>query len=225
MTRATLRNAQAVFANQYVPEITARSLAHFNRLDPQARHEAVQDCLCQAWANFRSAVEHGKVSRAASAGSAANRPRDTVTPASLALFANLGFGTGRRFAGSSSTDVLADRTRLMGRTQVTSLNAAGGAVHEVLAARRTERRPDRLVQTRLDWSAFRRSGLLTGQERLALDLLAQGHTNNEIAAILGVSPARSCQIKIRLAAAVTEFFGPAVSYVTVNDRGRGRRLA
>ena len=72
MTRATLRNAQAVFANQYVPEITARSLA---------------------------------------------------------LFANLGFGTGRRFAGSSSTDVLADRTRLMGRTQVTSLNAAGGAIH------------------------------------------------------------------------------------------------
>ena len=48
------------FTKHFLPEITRRSYAHFSRLDPAAREEAVQDCVCEAWVNFQSAVARGK---------------------------------------------------------------------------------------------------------------------------------------------------------------------
>ena len=76
-----------------------------------------------------------------------------------------------------------------------------------MADRRMENRPDRLAQTRMDWSAFRVSGLLKAKEQIALDLLAAGYRNGELARALCVSDARACQITDDLGHAVVGFFG------------------
>ena len=111
--RPVSQNARAVFEQHYLPEITARSFAHFSRLDPAAREEAVQDCVASAYANFLSVTTRGK--RMLAGGGAPSRGRSKrgrVTPGTLALFANRSYDVGRRFAGSSNVDVLDERTRL-----------------------------------------------------------------------------------------------------------------
>ena len=213
------RDPRTVFEQHYLPEITARSFAHYCRLDPIAREEAIQDCVCQAWLNFRSATARGK--RTLADGVAPSRRRSKrgrVTPGTLALFSNRAYDVGRRFTGSSSVDVMGERAQLNGRVRIVSLDDAPPqadglddcTLHEALTTRRMENRPDELAQQRLDWSAFRTSGLLSLKEQVALDLLAAGYRNGELARALAVSDPRACQIKDNLAAAIVGFFGPSI---------------
>jgi hypothetical protein len=104
------QDPRAVFEQHYLPEITARSFAHFSRLVPAAREEAIQDSVCQAWLNFQSATARGKLTLADGIMPRCGKgKRGHVTPGTLAQFANCSYDVGRRFSGSSNTDVMGER--------------------------------------------------------------------------------------------------------------------
>jgi hypothetical protein len=207
-----------VFEQCYLPEITRRSFAHFSRLDPAAREQAVQDCVCEAWRNFCSATARGKRMLADGVAPRSSRSkRGRVTPATLARFSHRSYDVGRRFSGSSKTDVLGERTRLTGRVNVISIDDAPHTdglddctIREVLADRRAENAPAELAAWNIDWGNFYRSDLLDNRQRVVLDLLASGHRTFEIAQAIGVSSPRAVQLTDALGDAVAQFFGPDV---------------
>ena len=195
------------FVQEYLPEIETRTLRHYNRLDREAREEALQEVRCLSWMMYRSAVAQGK------AGSKEQCPGDNgrpdFTPCTLAWFANRHYDSGRRFAGSSTTDVLADGTRITGRVAITRIDDA--TFHEAFADRRAQNDPAWLAQTTIDWCDLGRSGLLNEKGQKTLKLLAHGYRNGELSRALGVCPARVSQIvHENVANAVVEFFGPSI---------------
>jgi hypothetical protein len=210
---------RAVFEQHYLPEITARSFAHFSRLDPAAREEAVQDCLASAYVTFLSASARGKRTLASrGAPSPGRNKRGRVTPGTLAQFANRSYDVGRRFTGSSNVDVLGERTRLNGRVNVVSLDDCPPQVdglndctiREVLADRHAENTPAELAAWNIDWSTFYGSDLLNDRQRVVLDLLAAGYRTGEVAQTLCVSPARAVQLTDAVGEAAAQFFGPDI---------------
>jgi len=218
----------AVFEQHYLPEITARSFAHFCRLDPAAREEAVQDCVASAYANFLSVTARGKRTLSDSTSSSRGRSkRARVTPGTLAQFANRSYDVGRRFSGSSNVDVMGERTRLNGRVNVVSLDDC--TIREVLADRRAENTPAELAAWNIDWGNFYRSDFLDDRQRVVLDLLASGHRTGEVAQTLCVSPARAVQLTDALGDAAAQFFGPEIVPATrptaklTKKRGRPAR--
>jgi len=237
MSVATTQDPRQLFQERYVPEIEMRSRLHFRRLDREAQEEAVQETMCQSWAMFVSAMANGK--RCHGTPGAGLSKKGSVTPASLALFANKRVDAGWRFAGSSTTDVLADRTRRVGRVEITSLDGGEGrTLSEVLADRRAENDPAGLAAARIDWSTFRTSGLLTAKAQKALDLAALGYRNGQLAQALGVCDARATQIRQQIGESLRQFFGsdlPAPVQKTPKRKGgrhkrrgsrsgRGRRI-
>ena len=226
------------FEQHYLPEITARSFAHFCRLDPAAREEAVQDCVASAYATFLSAAARGKRTLAGCATPGRGRSKcGRVTPGTLAQFANRSYDVGRRFSGSSNVDVMGERTRLNGRVKVVSLDdcppQADGlndcTLREVLADRRAENTPAELAAWNIDWGTFYRSDLLNDRQRIVLDLLACGCRTGEVAQTLCVSPARAVQLTDAVGHAAAQFFGPDIVPVTrptgkpTKKRGRPAR--
>ena len=235
--RAINADVCTVFERHFLPEITARSFAHFSRLDPVAREEAVQDCVASAYANFLSVTARGKRTLSDSTAPSRGRSkRGRVTPGTLAQFANRSYDVGRRFAGSSNVDVLGERTRLNGRVNVVSLDDAPAqanglndcTIREVLADRRAENTPAELAAWNIDWGSFYRSDLLNDRQRVVLDLLACGCRTGEVAQTLCVSPARAVQLTDALGDAAAQFFGPDIVPATrladkpAKKRGRPR---
>jgi hypothetical protein len=211
----------AVFAKSFLPEIERRSRQHYARFDPDARAEAVQESTCLAWKMFMSAHARGRIDMD---GNTAQEGLPPITACSLAWFANRSYDSGRRFCGQNRTDALSDGTRIAGRVEVTSLEC-GDVLQEALTDHRAGTDPAPTVQARLDWSAFGQCGLLNHKSKAALPLLAAGYRNGQLAEALGVSDARSCQIKGLIGKAATKFFGSDVRPV-VRQRGiraRGRR--
>jgi len=210
----TTQDPDAVFTRRFMPEIVARSRRHFAHLDPAGREEAVQDCVCRAWSMYRSAIARGKTGAVAARpnGTQQGSARSGFTAASLAMFSNLSFDSGVRFTGLNRTDVMAPGTRASGRVCISSLSDCEGDVFlETFRDRRAEGDPARLAGERIDWSDFKRSGLLSEKSLRTLDLLALGFRNGELSRALGVCPARVSQIvHENVANAVVDFFGPAI---------------
>ena len=225
-TRMT-QDPDALFTRRFMPEIVARSRRHFSHLDPEARQEAVQDCVCRAWSMYRSAVARGKTGSVTAQPNGAQQDggRPGFTAASLAMFSNLSFDSGVRFTGLNRTDVMAPGTRAAGRVCVSSIDGRDDVTfHDVFADRRALNDPAWLAQTTIDWDAFAHSDLLNEKGRKALGLLATGHRNGELARELGVCPSRASQIvHDEIGEAVVTFFGPSIMPTAGRRAERGPR--
>ncbi len=186
-----------------LPEIESRAEAAFRRLDPEAREDAVAEATALCWQNYLHRAAIGK----------------PVGPASLAYYAALGVRSGRSCCGESSTDVLAPRTRLLGRATVESLDAvpvrrSGDGQDgwwdrsEALEDRRLLERPFERVRIKHDYGKFLCLPEVTDQERRVFNLLALGHGTGEIARDLQVSAPRACQIKHAMGRKLRAFMRP-----------------
>jgi DNA-directed RNA polymerase specialized sigma24 family protein len=166
-----------------LPEISRRSARHFSHLPADAREEAVQESIVQAWALFRSARKRGN---------------DRCTPATLSWYAHQAVDAGRKFGGYTKRDAL-DRTVSLERF-------ADGGVNKV-GLNLLGRYPNPLEATRvsLDWASF--EDLLTERQRDIVTKLSEGWRRSEIAQYLGLTPGRVTQILKHVASAYREMFG------------------
>ncbi len=199
---AGLSDAQDRFVAM-MPEIEPRAEVAFRHLDPEAREEAVAEAMALCWRNYLHCAAVGK----------------PVAPASLAHYAAVSVRSGRTCCGESSTDVLAPRTRLLGRATVESLDAASirgsGSDRDgwwdrsdTLEDRRLLERPFERVRIRHDYGKFLSLPSVTDQERRVFDLLALGYRTGEIARDLHVSAPRACQIKQAMGRKLRQFLRP-----------------
>ena len=133
----------------------------------------------------------------------------------MAHYAMLGVRCGRSLCGQNSTDVLAPRTQVLGRVVVESLdtlpaNDGWWDRSEALEDKRLCGRPFHRVRIRHDYGHFLAAPAVSDQEREVFQLLADGNRTSEIAAHLGVSAPRVCQVKNALGRKLRGFFGPEV---------------
>ena len=204
MDAGKLEEVQGRFA-EFLPDIQRITGSVLSGRDPESREEAVAEVTAQCWMNWLHL---------------ACRDRD-VTPGSLAHYGMLAVRSVRSLAGSNSTDVLSPRTRMLGRSRVQSFDAApcpGSADGDdsadgswdcswALADNRLWENPLERTRVKLDYGAFLRRGGLNRQERRVFRMLARGHTTGEMAAKLGVSAPRVCQIKKALGEKLVRFMG------------------
>jgi len=209
MTPVEVRDAQQQFVEMLtdIQKIASRA---FDHLDPEAREEAVANAVALSWANHLHCVAEDK----------------RVGAPSLAHYAIQGVKSGRSLCGQSSVDVLAARTRILGRATVQSLSEApvqhpaddgDDESHsgwwncsEALVDRKVWERPRERVRIKLDYDSFLRWPRVTVQECEVFNLLARGHRTSEIAHRLEVSAPRVCQIKNSIGEKLVGFFGRGV---------------
>jgi hypothetical protein len=205
-------------------ELTSRLWAFFSRLGRDARAEAVQDCLAVIWLRTLSAAAAGK-------------PLDDHTPYNAAVFAGKAYKCGRRFAGSSVVDAMADGTRLAGRATAQSVEEwvpteddlgrpDEKPLHRLLADPRNWNDPFEAARVRHDYPAVLDAECVGSKARAVFAMLAQTHGSapvGDMAAALHVTPARVCQLRTQLADALSRRgYGPANWPVAVKRRGRRR---
>jgi len=223
--------ARQWFEHHYA-ELKSRSAAQFNHLPFHNREEAVADVLATAYLGIVSAADRGVLHR--------------ITPFHLIDYARRQHRTGRRFGGSSTTDVLAEGTALCGRVKLVSLDdpapvphrqrVAGksirgcGTLAETLADRR-QAGPAEQARQNLDYHHILIREKVGRKARRVFQLLAsvQGlGSNSLIASALNVSAGRVCQIKNSLAAALSRHgYTPEMRPPTHQGRRRptGRKRA
>lgn len=193
---------QSRFMAMY-PELQSRATAigrSINRRDPE---DAAAEVIAAMWANFRQAAQRHR----------------WLNAKQLAWAAMAYVKGGRSIAGSSTTDVCATGTALMGRATVLPLSAF---THQQTDAWRTPT-TDRLQKdfdkavsgrwrespadrcaTKLDWAAF--ATTLTPRRRSVLHGFARGDRPGEMAKRLEVSAGRISQVSVELQDKVLEFF-------------------
>ena len=184
---------------QMMPDIKRIVGRAFDRLDREGRDEAVAETVALCWKNHLHCMAGHKA----------------ISAPSLAHYAILGVKSGRSLCGQSSTDVLAKRTRLLGRARVRSLSAARPVssdpgwwdCSEALVDNRVWERPLERVRIRHDYGAFLRWKPVTQQEREVFKLIALGNGTKEIAEELQVSAPRVCQVKDSLGRRLVGFMG------------------
>ena len=190
-------------------EIQSRSKACFSRLTPDRRQEAQAEVLATVFKATASAAKRGTLNR--------------LTPFHLVSYAVQQQRVGRRMAGSSSTDVLSDLTRIKRGTRVISLSqpALGSDNHEghrsslaeMLSDRRVDRSPFEQVRMAIDYAEIFDREKVSKKAREVFRLLAvvRGRGQNQtIARMLKVSPGRISQLKRKLAKALGKHqYGPA----------------
>ena len=201
-------SANLWFMNNYA-EIQSRSKACFCRLTPDRRQEAEAEVLATVFKATASAAKRGTLNR--------------LTPFHLVSYAVQQQRVGRRMAGSSSTDVLSDLTRIKRGTRVISLSqpAMGSdnyeghrsSLAEMLSDRRVDRSPFEQVRQNLDYPEILKREQVSKKAKEVFRLLAvvRGRGQNQtIARMLRVSPGRICQLKGKLAKALAKHqYGPA----------------
>ena len=154
-------------------EITGR-LRHFLReYNPELRDELVAEAVALAWSAFRSARSIGK----------------EVQPTTLAWYCARSVRSGRRLAGTSTTDAMSERAqREVGRVQ--SIEASRN-LYDLLVDRRWRWPLIDVCGVHMDWSDFR--DRCTDRERRIVDAKLAGEKQTMIARDVGVTPARICQ--------------------------------
>ena len=178
----------------------------FKRLSPADREEAVAEAVAQCWQNHLHCVAAKK----------------KVKPSSMAYYAVQGVKSGQSLSGTSSTDVLARRTQMLGRASVRSLDSVaercagdaggpdGGDWSEALVDKRIWERPPERARLKLDYGQFLSLPELTEQERATFEMLAEQYRTSEMAERLGVSAPRVCQVKGSVGRKLVDFFGASI---------------
>jgi hypothetical protein len=172
----------------------------------EAREEAVADCRACVYAWCVSAAGRGSL--------------DRITPWTAARYATTAHLSGRRFAGSSTTDALAEGTRAAGRAVVNSIedlesaDRRGGAaatLADVLPDHHWWDDPAENARRNHDYAFVPAAERLPAKARPVFRRLAESFGSDQaaIAGELGVSPGRVCRIKTDLAAALARRgYGP-----------------
>ena len=193
--------------SQNLSEIESRSRACLSRLQPEQREEAMAEVLGAVFHASVNAQKRGVLAR--------------ITPFHAVVFAVKRYRTGRRMAGSSITDVMAEGTQLRGRSKVVSLSAITEhdaetgrplPLSEVLADRRQDNNPLEQVRRNLDYPGILRKERISRKAREVFHLLSEVRGPGAglvMAQELKVSPGRVCQLKSELAVALARHdYGP-----------------
>ena len=153
-----------------VPMAERLARSSFRFRDPEARDEAVAQTLAICWRNYASCVRRGQ----------------HIWPNKIIRYAigqvhNCDFITGR-----SSVDVLAERTRHLGRVNVESLDfrpeppspsdraLSAGELSGALIDKKAWENPREATRIKLDYAAFLASGKLSKRQRVVFEMLAKG---------------------------------------------------
>ena len=163
--------AQAVFVEQFMPEIQSRAMMLLWDHPPEAREEGQQEILAQTWQGFLSAWKRGKAWR--------------VTPYTLTSFAHRHYRAGRRICASGRSDAMSESTRIAG-VELGEHNELDNPYFLTLGRSLPH------VRWKLDLATVIQS--LPRRQRMVLALMALGWRTGEIARQIGVSPPRVVQI-------------------------------
>jgi hypothetical protein len=107
---STLQDSQSQFV-AFLPALSGRLSTRFRHRDPEARADAIAEGIGIAWQIYLSARTSGK----------------TVTVGNIAFYAGRLVGSGRKMAGSSSTDALSEGALAREKMPAhVSLEALGG---------------------------------------------------------------------------------------------------
>jgi hypothetical protein len=186
-----------------VPELQSRLNALHSGLDAEAREEAVAEGLAYGYEIYKSSLLRGLAHK--------------ITTCSLAVFCAGLWRTGRRFTGSSATDVMADRTRVLNRVRLQPLD-----VHVIDQESGDEsdlpysdalidsKSPDpyEAARANIDYASMLNDEKVSAKARRVFQMTLEDQSegaNLRIADRLGVSPARSSQIKRELAEVFAEY--------------------
>ena len=194
-TRAqNVQQAQKQF-REIMPHIERIAGYAFRHRNPDARKEAVAEAVAQAWQNHLHCTLSGKNPGAPS----------------IAYYAVKNVRSGRKLAGTSSTDVHSEKTQMMGRASVCHTGKhdkpIGDGPTTPLIDHRTWMRPFHRARVEMDYPDFLDQGEVTAQEETVFSMLAEGRMGKEIAEELDVSQPRVSQIKKTLANKLVKFFG------------------
>ena len=169
----TLQAIQNEFA-AFLPELSGRLSSRFRRGNPEAKEDAIAEGLGTAWLMFLSARMRSK----------------TVTVGNLAFFAGRLVDSGRKVAGSSGTDALAEgalaRRRMPEHLSLDALGEACFAFCIVFGDRRWRWPILDYVAPSLDWQEF--EGRCSYRDRQIIRMRRAGWRQTEIASKLGISP-------------------------------------
>jgi len=187
-TKTQIEKAQKDFASVR-PSVEKVAGHAFKYMNPEAKEEVVAETTAAAWKNHFHYSMKGK----------------QLPVSSVAHYAVQNVRMGRRFAGTSSTDALSPRTKLLGRSRVSRF-VEGFSVSKALMNKRTWENPLEAVRIKLDYAKFLRLPDVKEQERKVFRLIAQGHTTAEIAEKMKVTPPRICQIKNSIGRKLKAFF-------------------
>ena len=180
-----------------VPTITTSARFAFRHLDPEARAEAVAECVANAFVAYVRLVELGKASLA--------------YPTVLARYAIMQFHAGRKVGTKSNVrDVLSEYCRQRKNVNVERLDQfdrAEEAWKEVLVEDR-HAGPAETARVRIDFADWLRS--LPAKVRRIAKTLAIGERTDETARKFGVSSGRISQLRGELAASWRRFVGDEV---------------
>jgi hypothetical protein len=175
-----------------LPSIRRQARFAFRRLAPEAREEAVQEVVANAFVAMARLVERGKAALA------------YATP--LAQYAIAQVREGRRVGGAlSALDVTSERCRRRHGVQVARLDrwdSRCDAWREVLVEDATCT-PAELAASRIDYPAF--LATLGRRKRQIAEMLATGETTALVAQRFGLSPGRVSQLRQEFKAAWEAF--------------------
>jgi hypothetical protein len=189
-----VQKAQQQFL-EILPHVERIAKYAFRHMDPESREDAVAEALALAWQNHLHCSLAGKSPGAPS----------------IAYYAVKNVRSGRRLAGTSSTDVHSDKTQMMGRAAVchtgSEVRDIGDGPTTPLIDHRTWMRPFHRTRVETDYPDFLDQEEVTGQEETVFAMLAEGRMGKEIADELQVSQPRVSQIKRSLSRKLMQFFG------------------
>ena len=221
---ALRRSPAHVWFENHLPELTSRCHASFSWMRPEACEEAIADVLASIFRNACRLADRGRL--------------DKMTPFTAVRFFGRSYLAGRRFAGSSRTDVLADGTRKSGRVRVVSFSSLVEAptdqglalmpLSKLRPSNRHDDDPAENVRVNFDYPTILRLEHASDKARRVFGFVAGtlgSGSQTALARELGVSPARITQIKGELADGLARHdyqFVPRRSCRQARTRGRPR---
>ena len=173
-----------------LPQIESWAANRHRYLDPAEREEAITETKAWAWQWCCTAAEKGRL--------------DQVNATTLSGYAARMFRSGRRFAGSSSVDVLAPQTKAAGRVSVTSLDPAASTAEALTDSKSPQ--PFDVCRIDMDYPLALEDSALPDRAAECFGHLVQDNGNGHvkrIAGAMGLSMPRVCQLKNALAGALT----------------------
>jgi hypothetical protein len=169
----TLEEIQSEFA-AFLPELSSRLSYRFHRRNPEAKEDSIAEGIGVAWQIYRSARASGKA----------------VTVGNVAFYAGRSVDSGRKVAGSTSTDALAEgalaRKRFPEHLSLDAVGDVSGSFCMIFGDRRWRWPVLDYVAPSLDWSTF--EGRCSRRDRQIIRMKKAGWLQTEIASKLGISP-------------------------------------
>ena len=177
-----------------LPPIHRYARHAFRRLDPDAREEAIQEVVANAFATYRRLIERGKA--------------HMIAPAPLARFVITQTRSGRRVGGQLNindvTSPYCQYRRGIGPVSLGQVDEATGTWAQILIEDPSSSPAD-IAAVRIDFENWLES--LPQRQRNIAEVLSTGETTNAVAKLFDVSSGRISQLRSQLKAAWEAFQG------------------